>query len=160
MRAVRSVNTSPELAVRHCAFRMGYRYRIHAKDLPGRPDLVFAGRRVALFVHGCFWHQHPGCRRATKPETRAQYWSTKLARNIERDKRVQEELAAQGWRCAVLWECQIRDVEELAVALLRTLGPARSARAEPTTQDSPSPSTSPDSPLSGVGVAASPPSAS
>jgi len=88
MAAIRGTDTKPELLVRSIAHRIGYRFRLHAHDLPGRPDLVFPGRRKVVFAHGCFWHQHPGCRHATRPATRAEFWATKLDGNRERDARV------------------------------------------------------------------------
>src|ERR1700685_3144781 len=97
MRAVRTKGTAPELIVRSLLHRLGYRFRLHRKDLPGSPDIVFPSRRAAVFVHGCFWHRHPGCRAASTPKTRADFWSAKFATNIERDQHVAEALHRQGW---------------------------------------------------------------
>jgi DNA mismatch endonuclease (patch repair protein) len=113
MARVRSVDTSPEMKVRRALWAAGLRYRLHAGDLPGRPDIVFRGRKLAIFVHGCFWHQHQGCKRARLPSTRIDYWHPKLRRNVERDKQSRSELISAGWRVLVLWECEITD-ESLA----------------------------------------------
>jgi DNA mismatch endonuclease (patch repair protein) len=111
MASVPSQNTKPEMRVRSAAHRLGFRFRLHRKDLPGSPDLVFPSRRIALFVHGCFWHGHD-CRRGCRiPATNAEYWEGKIRRNRERDARVQGELAAMGWRPLVIWECQTKPAE-------------------------------------------------
>lgn len=116
MSAIRSRNTKPELVVRRMAHAMGYRYRLHRRDLPGKPDLVFAGRRKVIFVHGCFWHQHPdpACRDARLPRSRTGYWHAKLAGNVERDCRHIASLTASGWRVLVIWECEIGDQDALS----------------------------------------------
>ena len=107
MRRVRSRDTGPELRVRRLAHGMGYRYRLNVSGLPGKPDLVFAGRSKAIFVHGCFWHGH-NCRRGqNRPTANTEYWSRKLARNQERDKVSQQRLRQLGWRVLVVWECQL-----------------------------------------------------
>lgn len=121
MAAIRGKDTTPELVVRRLAHRMGYRFRLHRKNLPGKPDLVFPGRRKAVFVHGCFWHQHPGCRFATRPQTREQFWATKLDGNAARDREVQRRLAEQGWQVLVIWECETGDLERLERSLRRFL---------------------------------------
>jgi len=108
MAAVRSSNTTPERIVRSALHRLGYRYRLHDRHLPGKPDLSFPSRRVALFVHGCFWHRHPGCRRASTPVARQNYWLAKFERNVTRDSKTQQTLEQQGWRVIVVWECQLR----------------------------------------------------
>jgi DNA mismatch endonuclease (patch repair protein) len=108
MRAVRSKGTKPELKVRGMLHRAGYRYRLHRKDLPGNPDIVFPGRRAAIFIHGCFWHQHPSCRHADRPSSNNEYWTKKLNRNVERDKRNTAALLASGWKVLVLWECELK----------------------------------------------------
>lgn len=108
MGRIRGKNTKPEMVVRRLVHRMGYRYRLHRKDLPGRPDLVFAARRKVIFVHGCFWHQHEGCRLAYKPKTRVAFWHTKLEANRARDTRNQHDLRAAGWDVLVIWECETR----------------------------------------------------
>lgn len=121
MSAVRGRDTKPEMIVRRLLFSMNYRYRLHRRELPGRPDVVFAGRRKAIFVHGCFWHRHPGCRKATSPKTRSAFWTEKFDRNVERDRRVEERLAELGWRSLVVWECETGAPEELASRLKRFL---------------------------------------
>lgn len=115
MRAIRSAGTKPEMAVRRLAHGMGYRYRLHARKLPGKPDLVFASRRKVIFVHGCFWHQHPkaGCSDARPPRSNPDYWLPKLARNKERDRNAQAELKKLGWSVCVIWECQTRNIPAL-----------------------------------------------
>lgn len=113
MAAIRGRDTGPEKIVRSVAHRMGYRFRLHRKDLPGKPDLVFPGRQKVVFVHGCFWHQHPRCRYATRPSTRAEFWARKLDTNRARDHRVQRKLRRLGWKVLVVWECQTRDLKRL-----------------------------------------------
>ena len=113
MAAIRGRDTKPEMIVRSLVHRAGYRFRLHRKDLPGRPDLVFPGRRKVVFVHGCFWHQHPRCRYATRPATRPKFWSAKLDGNRTRDHRVIRELKQIGWDVLVIWECQTRDLKKL-----------------------------------------------
>lgn len=116
MRAIRSKNMKPEITVRSLVHRLGYRFRLHAKQLPGTPDLVFAGRRKVIFVHGCFWHQHPKstCRDAKAPDSNAGYWGAKLARNVERDAQNMARLKKEGWKVLVVWECETRNLESLA----------------------------------------------
>lgn len=101
-------NTKPEIVVRKALFAAGFRFRLHRKDLPGRPDVVLPGRRVVVFVHGCFWHAHSGCRYARVPATRRQFWEAKFSANVERDRRVQEALLSAGWRVLIVWECATR----------------------------------------------------
>ena len=117
MSAIRGKDTKPEIIVRSLVHRMGYRFRLHRKDLPGKPDLVFPGRKKIIFVHGCFWHQHPRCRFATRPKTRPDFWANKLDGNRERDKRVRRELRRLGWKVLVVWECQTRDLKKLECQL-------------------------------------------
>jgi DNA mismatch endonuclease (patch repair protein) len=123
MSRIRGKDTKPELVVRRLAHALGYRYRLHRKDLPGRPDLVFPGRRKVVFVHGCFWHRHPGCRKASTPSTRREFWETKFAQNVERDARKEAELRAAGWEVLVIWECETRDSAAVAKRLREFLGP-------------------------------------
>lgn len=113
MSRVPGKNTTPEVRVRKAAHALGLRFRLHRRDLPGTPDLVFPKRWIALFVHGCFWHRHPGCRKASDPGTRHEYWGDKFRSNIARDRRVNSELRALGWRVVVVWECETRDDAEL-----------------------------------------------
>lgn len=106
MARVRSKNTSPELLVRSTLHKAGLRFRIHRKDLPGNPDIVFPSRRLAIFVNGCFWHSHEGCKRARIPSSSRDYWEPKLRRNVERDARNLAALQAAGWLVAIVWECE------------------------------------------------------
>ena len=108
MSRIPSANTSPEIRVRSIAHALGLRFRLHRKDLPGTPDLVFSSRRAVLFVSGCFWHRHSGCRKASMPKTRKRFWAEKFARNVARDRRVQSELRKLGWKTVVVWECQTK----------------------------------------------------
>lgn len=107
MAKVRGKDTRPEPAVRRFLHSRGLRFRLHRRDLPGRPDLVFPSRRLVVLVHGCFWHQHPGCKRARLPATRAEFWRGKLEANVERDARALAALAEAGWTVLVVWECEI-----------------------------------------------------
>ena len=116
MQAVRTKNTGPELAVRSLLHRMGYRFRLHRKDLPGTPDIVFPKCRVVVFVHGCFWHAH-GCSKGKLPNSRQEYWVPKLAANRLRDARHVRELEAEGWHVEIVWQCQLRDSAALAARL-------------------------------------------
>jgi DNA mismatch endonuclease (patch repair protein) len=121
MRRIKGKDTSPELAVRKLAFAAGYRYRLHAKGLPGRPDLVFPRLKLTLFVHGCFWHGHEGCKTAHVPKTRSEYWKSKFLTNQLRDCRVQRELQEAGWSVLVVWECETKDRVKLGRWLSRKL---------------------------------------
>lgn len=114
MRRIKKVNTKPEIAVRSAAHGLGLRFRLHSKGLPGTPDLVFPRHRVAIFVHGCFWHQHGGCRLARIPKSRTDYWLPKFQRNQARDTRNVEALREAGWRVAVIWECETADARYLS----------------------------------------------
>lgn len=113
MRGIRSRDTKPELAVRRCLHAMGYRFRLQRRDLPGRPDIVLPRHRVAIQVHGCFWHQHGDCKLANVPRTRRDYWLPKLARNVERDAASAIALAALGWHVTTIWECEVRNMDAL-----------------------------------------------
>lgn len=125
MKLIRSVDTKPEMAVRRALHRAGYRFRLHEKRLPGRPDLVFRGRRKVVFVHGCFWHQHAGCPACHIPKSRSGYWAEKLQRNAARDQERQAALEADGWSVLVVWECEARRVHRILPSLCEFLGPAR-----------------------------------
>jgi DNA mismatch endonuclease (patch repair protein) len=144
MRLIRKVNTKPELRVRQVAHALGFRFRLHRKDLPGTPDVVFPRLRKVILVNGCFWHQHPGCRLARLPKTRLKYWLPKLERNLQRDAEKLRALAAAGWAALVVWECETKDGEALAERLRRFLAAAPSGRQEPEAgsrrQASPAPS--------------------
>jgi len=108
MSGIRGRDTLPERTLRSALFSRGLRYRLHRRDLPGRPDMVFPRYRAVVFVHGCFWHQHPGCRFSTRPGTNVRFWSEKLAANTARDATHIDQLLALGWRVGVVWECELR----------------------------------------------------
>jgi DNA mismatch endonuclease, patch repair protein len=120
-------DTVPELAVRKLLHGLGYRYRLYVASLPGKPDLVFPGRRKVVFVHGCFWHQHSGCPRSFLPASRERFWSSKFRENIRRDLRIVAELAEQGWQALIIWECETRNPSCLAEKIVAFLGPSRSS---------------------------------
>ena len=124
MRQVKGKGTSPELKVRKLLWALRARYRLHRKDLPGAPDIVLQGRKLAVFVHGCFWHGHDCARGARVPKQNRDYWTNKIARNRARDARVQDELEALGWRPTVVWECELRDPHTLQARLDAALHPA------------------------------------
>jgi DNA mismatch endonuclease, patch repair protein len=115
MRSIKSKDTKPEIKVRQLLHRAGYRYRLHRADLPGKPDIVFASKRAAIFIHGCFWHQHPECPHAARPSSNNDYWIRKLNRNIERDKAHIAALEELGWNVLTIWECDIRSGDILSV---------------------------------------------
>lgn len=121
MRAVKGKNTKPEIAVRKMLTAMSYRYRLHRKDLPGNPDIVFPGRRRVVFVHGCWWHGHDCKRGARVPATNVGYWTAKIARNEARDAAAVKALRAAGWRSLIVWECQLKAPEKVAARLRRFL---------------------------------------
>lgn len=122
MRAVKDRDTGPEMTVRRLVHGMGYRYRLHRKDLPGKPDLVFRTRRKTIFVHGCFWHGHDCARGARTPKTNRAYWEAKIARNGLRDSKHLKALELDGWRVLILWECELKDRARLTRRLRRFLG--------------------------------------
>lgn len=113
MRAVKRENTSPELTVRRLLHALGLRFRLHKRSLPGSPDIVLRKHKAVIFVHGCFWHRHPGCRYASTPKTRQEYWMPKFVANIERDARKASELEALGWKVLTVWECETRNLAVL-----------------------------------------------
>jgi DNA mismatch endonuclease (patch repair protein) len=121
LRAVRKKDTKPELAVRKLLHALGFRFRLHSRELPGSPDIVLPRYKAVIFVHGCFWHQHARCRHANVPQSRPEYWVPKLARNVQRDKTSQIALKTAGWRILVLWECELRDKGLLREQLLQFL---------------------------------------
>ena len=121
MRRIRSRDTRPEMVVRRLVHALGYRYRLHRRDLPGKPDLVFGPRRAVLFVHGCFWHQHD-CQDGRVPSSNRSYWQAKLARNVERDIQVRQELERLGWRVLIVWECETKNEEKLRDLIMSFLG--------------------------------------
>ncbi|MGR9161915.1 very short patch repair endonuclease [Rhizobium leguminosarum] len=117
MSGIRGKNTGPELAVRKAAHALGYRFRLHRKDLPGSPDLVFPRKNTVIFVHGCYWHRHEGCQYCYSPKSNIQFWATKFEKNIARDARVREELEQRGWRVVIIWECETADKDDLRIRL-------------------------------------------
>jgi DNA mismatch endonuclease (patch repair protein) len=123
MRAVKGRDTAPEKIVRRLAHSVAPGYRLHRSDVPGRPDIVYLGRKRAIFVHGCFWHGHQCKRGARPPKTNSAYWSAKIARNRARDRRVRRQLARAGWRTLVIWECTIRDEARVLRRLTAFLSP-------------------------------------
>ena len=123
MKRVKQRDTAPELIVRKILFAAGYRYRVHRRDLPGSPDIVFPGRRKVIFVNGCFWHGHQNCSRASLPKTRFQYWKDRILKNRERDARSIAALEKLGWAVDTVWECQTRDMASLEERLARFLDP-------------------------------------
>ena len=132
MRSVRANDTKPELIVRSLLHRLGYRFRLHghvskklypSSKLPGKPDIVLASRKTAIFVHGCFWHQHGSCSKSLSPATNVEFWQAKLQRNIERDREHAQALEAMGWRVHVVWECETRVPGQLADRLCEILQP-------------------------------------
>ena len=123
-------DTVPEMAVRSAAHRMGLRFRLHRKELPGRPDLVFARHRLAVFVHGCFWHRHAGCANCTMPKTRPEFWQQKFRGNVERDRRACEQLDRLGWRTLIIWECETEDTARLHSILFAAFDPTAEHRQE------------------------------
>ncbi len=134
MARIHGRDTKPELTVRRIAHRMGLRFRLHRKNLPGRPDLVFPKHRLAVFVHGCFWHRHQGCKFASNPKSGVAFWKEKFAANLARDTRQEAELKELGWSVLVIWECETRDVkavERQLSASVNSGGIANLARESP-----------------------------
>ena len=114
MSRIKGKNTAPEIAVRSILHRLGFRFRIHSKNLAGKPDVVLPKWKTVIFVHGCFWHRHPGCRYAYTPKTRQDFWLAKFSQNVARDRKVKRVLAKVGWRVITVWECKIAKHERLA----------------------------------------------
>lgn len=125
MASVKQRNTAPEMIIRKALWGLGYRYRLHVKNLPSRPDIVFPSRRRVIFVHGCFWHRHPGCRRTTTPVSRRDFWEAKFAANVARDAASVIALENAGWQVLVVWECEVKvkDRTALVERLTKFLGP-------------------------------------
>lgn len=121
MSRIRGRDTIPELVVRRMAHRLGFRFRLHRKDLPGCPDIVFPRFRTAVFVHGCYWHRHNGCRYAYTPKSRVAFWTEKFAKNVAHDRRSEEALRNLGWRVLVIWECETQDEIALKSCLVNHL---------------------------------------
>jgi len=122
MRRIKSWDTTPELVVRQLVHRLGYRYRLHGKNLPGKPDLVFGPRRKVIFVHGCFWHQHDQCAAGRKPRSNESYWRPKLERNVARDAQARRSLEAEEWQVLVIWDCETKDRCALEARVREFLG--------------------------------------
>lgn len=139
MRRVKGKDTSPELAVRKALTALGARYRLNRKNLPGSPDIVMPGRRLAVFVHGCFWHGHDCARGARVPKTNREYWTAKIARNVARDARAAAELAAAGWRVETIWECDLKEAGALRARLQELLAKNPLTRAKAGAQAAPQP---------------------
>jgi DNA mismatch endonuclease (patch repair protein) len=127
MKKVRQRHTKPEMMVRSAVHALGYRFRLHRRDLPGSPDLVLPKHRVVVFVHGCFWHRHAECRHASTPKTNVEFWLDKFRRNVARDARKEGELQQLGWRVLVIWECETRDPVPLIHRISEFLVGAREA---------------------------------
>ena len=113
MSAIKSKNTKPEIAVRKVLHSMGYRFRLHGKDLPGSPDIILPKYKTVIFVHGCFWHRHENCKYATTPKTREEFWNNKFRSNVERDLEIQENIKNIEWRSVVIWECETKNIDNL-----------------------------------------------
>ncbi len=121
MSRIQSRDTKPEKTVRSILHGLGYRFRLHRKDLPGKPDIVLARYNSVIFVHGCFWHRHKECKNASVPKTKKTFWEEKFKANIERDMKVKNELKSNGWRVLVVWECELTDVESVGNELEKFL---------------------------------------
>ena len=113
MSAIKSKNTKPEIKVRKLLHSMGYRFRLHSKDLPGSPDIVLPNYKTVIFVHGCFWHRHENCKYASTPKTRKEFWNKKFTENKKRDSEIQEKIKILDWRSVVIWECETKNIENL-----------------------------------------------
>lgn len=121
MSRVRSCNTGPELLVRRISHRLGYRFRLHRKDLPGTPDLVFPKLRCVIFVHGCFWHRHTNCKKASMPKSRVAFWKSKFKRNVERDLEAARALRKMNWKVLIVWQCQLKNTDRLQAKIEKFL---------------------------------------
>lgn len=121
MSRIRGKDTGPEMRVRRMAHALGYRFRLHRRDLPGSPDLVFPSHRKVIFVHGCYWHRHQGCRYAYSPKSNTTFWQSKFDGNVIRDRRAIDSLEALGWDVLVVWECETQNMEALSLRLLEFL---------------------------------------
>jgi DNA mismatch endonuclease (patch repair protein) len=130
MAGIKGKDTKPELVLRRALHARGFRYRLHPKNVPGRPDLVFQKHHAIIFVHGCFWHRHEGCRYTTTPSTRPEFWQTKFDANVARDRSVHDQLLDAGWRVATVWECALRRPEETALVANLLAAWLRSSAAE------------------------------
>lgn len=122
MSLIRGTGSAPEMKLRRLVHRMGFRYRLHVKELPGKPDLVFPSRCAVIFMHGCFWHRHKGCKLARLPKSKLEFWKPKLEANRKRDLRNQRQLKALGWRVLIVWECEMADIEGVSEIVREFLG--------------------------------------
>ena len=121
MSAIKSKNTKPEIKVRKVLHSMGYRFRLHSKNLPGSPDIVLPKYKTVIFVHGCFWHRHENCKYASTPKTRQEFWENKFKANVKRDLEIQEKIKNIGWKYVVIWECEARNIESIEEKIKRFL---------------------------------------
>ena len=121
MSRIRSGNTAPEIALRKLLHSAGFRFRLHSKNLPGKPDIVLPKWRTVIFMHGCFWHRHQGCRDTTTPKTRTDWWLNKFSKNVANDLKKQRALEDAGWRVLVVWECELRELQHLKVELTKRI---------------------------------------
>ncbi|WDR36191.1 very short patch repair endonuclease [Pseudomonas serboccidentalis] len=124
MQSVGTVHTRPEMVVRQNLYALGYRYRLHRKDLPGKPDIVFVTKRKVIFVNGCFWHGH-GCPKGRLPKSRLDYWGPKIERNRQRDREIESALRLRGWDVLTVWQCELKDLHHLRCHLSAFLGPGK-----------------------------------
>jgi len=121
MSKIKSNNTLPEIRIRKALWRMGYRYRLHYKKLPGKPDVVIIKHKIVIFIYGCFWHRHKNCIEASRPKTNSEYWENKIIKNIERDKRNKREIVKLGWKVIVIWECNVKKDIDKNVSMLKKI---------------------------------------
>ena len=121
MSAIKSKNTKPEIKVRKVLHSMGYRFRLHSKNLPGSPDIVLSKFKTVIFVHGCFWHRHENCKYASIPKTRQEFWNKKFIENIKRDAEIQEKIKNLNWRSVVIWECETKNIDNLRKIIIKNL---------------------------------------
>lgn len=121
MSRIKGKDTKPEIIVRSLLHRMGYRFRLHRRDLPGNPDIVLPKHHAVILVHGCFWHRHKGCKYAYNPKSRVEFWQKKFDDNVKRDKRNRKTLLQEGWKVVVVWECELGDLDKLASKLVRDI---------------------------------------
>ena len=124
MSRVKGKDTRPELRLRRLLHAQGYRFRLHRRDLPGSPDLVFPSRRCVVFVHGCFWHRHPGCKLTRTPKSNTEFWKSKFQENVRRDRRNRRKLESMGWHVLIVWECELNDSDQVAQRVSRFLDAA------------------------------------
>lgn len=121
MSRIKAKDTKPEIAVRSLLHRMGFRFRLHDKKLPGKPDIVLKKYKTVIFVHGCFWHRHTGCKDATMPKSNREFWENKFAANVKRFEYVSQQIKDIGWNVAVVWECEMKDIDKLEEKFVKTL---------------------------------------